>query len=98
MTELVFQVGDLVLHPKRPEWGPGKIVRVEQETISVVWRDLPGREAKRMNTTVVPFEAAPDPHDDVLDNLPPLVEERGALRLPKERMTFQQAVDAFTAR
>lgn len=91
-----FRVGDLVDHPLKVEWGPGKIVKIVPERVYVVWRDLPGREAKLLVTSAV--RRAADQRDAILDNLPPLVEKDGKLVLPKDRITFQQAVDKFHAR
>jgi hypothetical protein len=88
-----LHVGTLVVQPTRPEWGPGKVVKVDGNRAYVVWRDLPDREAKTMVTSSL--QRAPDQEDDILDNLPPLVEKDGKLLLPKARITFKQAVDTF---
>ncbi|MFN7949910.1 MAG: hypothetical protein U0Z53_31470 [Blastocatellia bacterium] len=91
-----WQAGTLVESPARPEWGPGKIVRVVPERVYVIWRDRPGREAKAIVTSALRLAA--DQHDPVLDHLPPLIEKDGKLMLPTERITFQQAVNTFLAR
>jgi hypothetical protein len=93
MNSQPLEVGTLVVQPARPEWGPGKVVRVDGNRAYVVWRDLPDREAKTMVTSSL--QRAPDQEDDILDNLPPLVEKDGKLMLPKARITFKQAVDTF---
>jgi hypothetical protein len=90
-----WQVGTLVVHPKLPEWGPGKIVKVGPDRLYVVWRDLPDREAKVMLPSAV--QRAADQHDSVLENLPPLIEKDGKLALPSRRVTFEQAVARFLA-
>jgi len=95
MDRIVYEVGMLVCHPKKPDWGPGKVVKVEADRIDVVWRDVPGREAKKIYLTVVPLPPASEQNDPVLDNLPPLAEENGKLVLPRERVTFEQAKDLF---
>jgi len=95
MNSDAWKIGDLVVHPIKPEWGPGKIVKVLPERVYVVWRDLPDREAKQLITSAVRLAA--DQHDAVLDNLPPLVEKDGKLVLPTERITFLQAVEKFHA-
>lgn len=92
----VWQVGTLVHHPKMKEWGPGKVVKIDAERVHVVWRDVPDREAKVMLRSAV--ERAPDQHDEVLENLPPLVEKDGRLSLPTRRITLAQAVAAFHSR
>ena len=88
-----WHVGTLVIQPNRPEWGPGKIVKVVDQRVYVVWRDLPDREAKAMRGSSL--TRSPNQQDDLLDNLPPLVEKEGKLLLPKERVTFKQAVEKF---
>lgn len=90
-----LQLGTLVISPAKPEWGPGKVVKVDSNRVHVVWRDLPDRAAKLMVTSAV--QRAPDQHDDILDNLPPLVEKEGKLLLPKARVTFKQALEKFFA-
>lgn len=90
-----LQVGTLVINPAVPEWGPGKVVKVDSNRVHVVWRDLPDRAAKVMVTSSV--QRATDQNDDILDNLPPLVEKEGKLLLPKARVTFKQAVEKFFA-
>lgn len=90
-----WQVGTLVEHPKRPEWGPGKIVYAEPERIHVVWRDLPDRLAKKLIRSAVVYRR--EQSDSVLDNLPPLVLKDGNMILPAERIPFQHAVDRFLA-
>jgi hypothetical protein len=93
MTPLA--VGTLVLHPNRPEWGPGKVVRVTRDFVHVVFRDLSDREAKPIRTDAITLLIAPEQHDDILAHLPPLTEKDGKLLLPKERLTLVQAVKAF---
>ena len=92
-SPIELRVGMLVDHPKRPEWGPGKVVKVVTERIYVVFRDLPDREAKKLIGSVL--QVAESQHDDVLDNLPPLVEKDGNMILPATRVPFQHAVDKF---
>ncbi len=98
MSDDILKVGTIVIHPTREDWGPGKVVKAEAGRVHVVWRDLPDREAKRIVTSVIRLQKAPEQSDPVLDNLPPLVEEEGKLFLPKERVTFQQAISAFHAK
>jgi len=91
-----LQVGTLVVNRTQPAWGPGKIVKISPDRVHVLWRDLPDRRAKVMVASAV--ERATEQQDPVLDNLPPLVENDGRLLLPRERLTFQQAVAKFLAR
>ena len=96
MTSEALQLGTLVIQRNKPEWGPGKIVKLDGQRAHVVWRDLAGREAKLMVTSVL--HRAEDQCDPLLDNLPPLTEECGRMLLPKNRVTFDQAVASFLAR
>lgn len=98
MADHELHVGELVVHPARPEWGPGKVVRVESPAVQVVFRDTPDRAAKRIRVDVVPLKRAADQRDEYLDNLPPLSEEAGLLVLPKERVTFEAALATFQRR
>src|SRR5438046_424220 len=91
----LLQVGSLVVNPSRPEWGPGKVVKIAPERVHVVWRDLAANEAKVMVSAAL--RLAPDQRDEILENLPPLVEKDGKLQLPKNRTTFDQAVSEFRA-
>src|SRR5688572_2799595 len=95
MNSQPLQIGTLVIQPKRPEWGPGKIAKFDGKRAYVVWRDLPDRAAKVMDASFL--ERSPVQKDDILDNLPPLIEKEGQLLLPKTRVTFKQAVEKFFA-
>jgi len=95
MGGIAYKVGMLVCHPNKPDWGPGKVVGVEAGRIHVVWRDVPGREAKKIDLSVVPLPPASEQSDPVLDNLPPVEKENGTFVLPRERVTFEQARDLF---
>ena len=96
MADLQFPVGTLVEHPKKPEWGPGKVVKATAERLYIVWRDLPDREAKKLIPSVLVL--AVEQQDAILDNLPPRVEKDGNLIFPAKRVTFQEATDNFSRR
>jgi hypothetical protein len=96
MASEPLHVGTLVIHPKKSEWGPGKVIKLDGQRAHVVWRDLSDREAKVMVTSVL--ELAHDQSDPILDNLPPLAEKDGRMLLPKNRVIFDQAVASFLAR
>jgi hypothetical protein len=88
----------LVDHPGRPEWGPGKVVHVKGQKVHIVFRDVPDRKAKVMDTSIAPVRRRECQHDDVLDNLPPVAEEDGSFCLPVERLTVKQALGRFRDR
>jgi hypothetical protein len=93
MNTEAMHVGSLVVQPSRPAWGPGKVVKIAENRVYVVWRDLPDREAKLMVASSV--KRAPEQTDPILDNLPPLREKDGKLVLPAARITLKQAVETF---
>lgn len=92
-----YGIGMLVTHPLKTEWGPGKVLRVQGEKIHVFFRDLPEKEAKLINTSIVELMRAEIQSDQVLDNLPPFVEQGQKLTLPgkRQRLTAKQTVDKF---
>lgn len=85
--------GVLVEHPRRPEWGPGKVAHLRNGNAHVFFRDLPDRRAK-----VFAFDQlrlASSQTDLVLDNLPPFLQKDGEFYLPAERVTAEQAREKF---
>lgn len=40
MSEQEFSFGDIVENPSKPEWGPGKVIRVESKRVTVYFRDV----------------------------------------------------------
>lgn len=82
MKTLKYEVGMLVDHPNRPQWGPGKIVHVEGEKIHVYFRDAMERTARRIAFGVVPLPLAESQTDPMLDLLPKPNMEAGSCVLP----------------
>ena len=91
-----YPIGTVVDNPKKPGWGPGRIVGTKGKNVWVVFRDHPGREAKLM----VPdgLRPAESQHDPILDNLPEPKMEKGRPVLPGERNLFGETVRLFLAR
>jgi hypothetical protein len=73
-------------------------MRLMNGVAHTVFRDLAQKEAKAIHIGRVSLMAAPVQHDDILDNLPPLIERNGKYELPAERLTVQTAVDRFIAK
>lgn len=100
MGKSAYTVGMIVEHPTRPDWGPGKVLAVEHERITVYWRDLqeskPGDAVKVMAINAVPLSVAVVQSDPWLDQLPPLKD--GKLPITDVRLTFAEALDLFLAR
>jgi hypothetical protein len=93
-----YRAGLIVLHPRCPEWGPGKIVHVIGTKVHVIFRGVEGREAKHIDTTKAPLALAANQSDPILDNLPPLQQCGDKWVLPAQRVTFQQARVLFLNR
>jgi len=66
-----FNVGDLIEHPRRPEWGPGRIVAQEENRLYVVFRDDLGTKAKVLLADLAAVRMCEVQQDAVLDELPP---------------------------
>ncbi|MHB9133537.1 MAG: hypothetical protein ACYDBB_20930 [Armatimonadota bacterium] len=94
---VTYTVGMLVENPKVPAWGPGKVVRVEEGKVQVIFRDTPERMAKLFHVTQSPLIPAAVQSDPTLDNLPAVIEVDGKLVLPggTPRISFAQALDIF---
>lgn len=84
-----FAIGTIMVHPKSPAWGPGKVVRADGRFAFVVWRDT-FDQAKNMDTAYLAIAAGQS--DEILDNLPPFVEKNGHLVLPAEQITETVAI------
>jgi hypothetical protein len=50
---MIHRLGTLVRHPLKPEWGPAKVLVVQGDKVHVLFRDLPDKEAKLINTSVI---------------------------------------------
>jgi len=82
-----FQAGCLVVNPAKPEWGPGRVVKMAPGKAHVVWRDLETNEAKVMLPGLL--HLAPDQQDEILDNLPPLIEKGRQAPFAKGKNNFR---------
>jgi hypothetical protein len=57
----------LVIHPAKPEWGPGKVLKVNGNKLEVLFRDVASREAMILRADIAGLVAAPVQTDQVLD-------------------------------
>lgn len=96
-----LKIGQIVTHPLCPEWGPGKILLLEDHKARVYFRDVvevnagdavKGLDLRRV--TLVPYAGPPDPW---LDRLPNLVRNGRIEPLARPRLTFVQALETFLA-
>ena len=88
-----LKVGSLVTNPRKPEWGPGKVVRVRGNMVDVFFRHVEGDRALKFKVDAL--ELASVQSDPVLDNLPEIRERNGAMVLLRARITLAQARDRF---
>jgi len=90
-------VGKLVELPFKADWGPGKIMKVENGYAYIHFRDDGDRMAKKYHTGENPLKWAPNQSDPALDHLSTAPKPRG--RAAAERhLEFPRALDLFKAR
>lgn len=89
--------GTIVKNSMKPEWGLGKVVAVAGGTAHVVFKNVGGDRAKRIQLKVL--EVADVQHDPLLDHLPPLKKGTGKYEghfmLPAKRLTLKETVETF---
>lgn len=89
MTLIRYTPGLLVTHPKKPEWGLGKVLDTSGNIVVVFFRDVKeaktGEAVKRIDITTMPLSVAATQSDPWLDALAPL--EAGRLPYKKPRVT-----------
>ena len=66
-----YTVGELIEHPRRPEWGPGRVVALDENRLYVFFRDDIGERAKVLLMDLVALRVCENQTDAVLDELPP---------------------------
>jgi len=83
MSTPTYKIGMLVDHPKRPQWGPGKVIALGEGRMYVYFRDDLEKKAKTLLTTVVSPTIAEEQTDAVLDLLPQATHDGVSYMLPK---------------
>ena len=102
MTEPKIETGTIVHHPKRPAWGPAKVLSVGGGgQVTVYFRDLEEKKAgdsvKTISTNVVALGITEEQTDFMLDNLP--VFDGGKFKgMRKPRLSLDQALQTFVDR
>jgi len=95
-----LRVGLIVMHPKKPEWGPGRILDLRAGQATVYFRDIPGDDAnaavRTLDLQYTSLHPAEVQSDILLDNLPPYQDGRFVRATPK-RVTIEQALANFHA-
>lgn len=96
MSVTEYNVGMIVEHPKRPKWGPGKILAVDGPQLVIYFRDVPeespGDAQKKIDTQYVDLKILKDFQDPWLDNIPPYKEGHAPRKI---RLTMKQGIDLF---
>jgi hypothetical protein len=90
-----FKVGMLVDHPARPQWGPGRIVAVDEMRIHVFFKGEIEQKAKTIMREGCKLTVCDEQSDVVLDELPTATYSGGEWMLPRQfEKTLQKAADA----
>ena len=96
-AESTLSVGMLVSHPRKPEWGPGKVLAIDRLRVTVYWRDLEGASAddavKPMARSAVTLEPCENQSDPLLDNLPEFKD--GKLSNTGPQLTLEEGIAEF---
>lgn len=99
MTRPDITKGVIVINPKAPQWGPGRVLEIAGPTAIVYFRDAEGDTfdgaIKRVNTACAPLVLAENQSDPFLEHLP--VDHRGRVDPKRPRVSMQQAVRNFLA-
>jgi hypothetical protein len=84
MSKSEYSVGMLIEVPRRPEWGPGKVVGMSHGgRLHVYFRDSLEKKAKTLLTDVAKPTVAAIQSDEVLDALPAATQDGSDWMLPK---------------
>lgn len=89
----MHKIGDLVENPPKPEWGPGKILEINDSQVTVYFRDVNGRAIRTIDTNYVKLIPASIQSDPFLDNLPPYSTD--AREKFNKRLTLADGLDKF---
>lgn len=93
-----YYEGLIVLHPRKPEWGPGRVLAVQGSQVIVYFRDLPGNHpedaVRKIDTKFVSLNSADNKSDLFLANLPPYADGRFQRPL-KKRVTLEEGIKKF---
>lgn len=90
-----MEVGTLVRHLKKPEWGPGKILKNDDDSVFIIFRDDAEQRVRKFRVDSEHLVVAEVQSDPRLENLPEFEETSSGLALPHRTMSPQQAVELF---
>ena len=99
MKPINYKVGMLVEHPARPQWGPGKVVAVDDDRLFVCFKNDIQQKAKTFMRAMAQFTVRGEQTDVVLDALPNASHQSGEWMLPKnfEKVMSRAAAKADKA-
>jgi hypothetical protein len=93
-----YETGVYVKHPRKPEWGLGRVLLVQSSKVWVYFRDLPGRHpedaVRTIDTRYVQLDDATEQSDPILDNLPPYANGKFKKAL-RRRVTLEEGIRKF---
>jgi hypothetical protein len=93
MTGDAYQVGMLVAHPGRSEWGLGKVLEVKGNKVKIHFKDDHEKDFRTISSDLVPLEIATDQSDPTLDNLPPFSGDHFDVKA--KRVTIDDGIQRF---
>ena len=87
--------GMLVRHPKKPEWGLGKVLVAGGGSATVFFKDDPA-DYRKFLLDRISLDIAEIQSDPILDNLPPFVD--GKFSTKTKKVTIQDGIEEFKRR
>lgn len=93
MTDAKYQIGLLIRHPARPDWGLGKILTLDASVARVHFKN-DVEDFRAFSLEKVAFDVAEVQSDPVLDNLPPFLVDR--FDVTNKRVTLDAGIARFT--
>ena len=79
MTDEALNQGDFVRHPKRANWGLGKVLTADGNLVRVHFKDDSERDYREFRADNIKLVRADETSDPVLDNLPPFLGDQFAV-------------------
>lgn len=90
--EMKLVEGTLVRHPKKPEWGLGKILVKTGNSVTVYFKK-DSTDVRTLLLDMVDLEVAGNQSDEYLDRLPPFVD--GAFASKQKKVTIEDGLKRF---
>lgn len=89
-----YNVGMLVRHPLKPEWGLGKVLVLDGDAMKIHFKDDHQSDYRTILLSKSNLQVADEQTDSLLDNLPPF--NGKAFEVPPTRVTFDAGLKRFT--